>query len=77
MCGNLVIYGGSSVPKGDVLQRTDSLIFELPQIDLALLPDLDSPVALHGTLADRDRLQCLDDNRALLVPCLYELHPGT
>jgi hypothetical protein len=65
------------------LQISDVTTIKLPQIDFASLPDLasfsdcDRPTALHGALTDRPRLQSLDDNRAQLLPCLYELHPGT
>jgi len=50
---------------------------ELPQIAFTSLPDLagfsphEQPTGLHGPRP------CLDDNHALLMPCLYELHPGT
>ncbi|WP_133084856.1 hypothetical protein [Novosphingobium sp. TCA1] len=62
------------------MQRPDVTTLDLPQIAFAALPVLASfsgPKAvtgLHGSRADCSRH---DDNHALLMPCLYELHPGT
>jgi len=58
------------------LQLPDVMTPELPQIAFTSIPDLagfsphEQPTGLHGPR------QCLEDNHALLMPCLYELHPG-
>lgn len=48
----------------------------LPKIDLASLPDLDTLTGLFGTLTDAARIQSSDDTIVILITFLYELNPG-
>lgn len=59
------------------MQHSEMVSPSLPQIDIARIPELDHAAALFGTLADRSCLQMIDDDRAQLLACLYELQPGT
>ncbi len=47
----------------------------LPKIDIAALPDLDTLTGLFGTLADAARVQSSDDTIVILMTFLYELNP--
>lgn len=59
--------------KGDILQHNDVLSSSLPQIDLARIPELDLATALFGAQDDLSGPQLIDDDRAHLLACLYEL----
>lgn len=48
----------------------------LPKIDLASLPDLDTLTGLFGSLMHATRIQESDDSIIILMTFLYELNPG-
>ncbi len=47
----------------------------LPKIDIAALPDLDTLTGLFGSLMDVARAQSSDDTIIILMTFLYELNP--
>lgn len=47
----------------------------LPKIDIAALPDLDTLTGLFGSLTDAARVQTSDDTIVILITFLYELNP--
>lgn len=47
----------------------------LPKIDIASLPDLDTLTGLFGSLTDFARVQSSDDTIIILMTFLYEMNP--